>query len=114
MQEPLHVRVLVDVHMGSVGGIAAHADGGGMVTCGADGTLRLWGLKQDLKSGQGGAGGGGGVTSVLLARRAFSSAQTCLAVAPVTVNKEMALAGVSWRVGVGEAIAAGLVFCLGW
>lgn len=67
-----------------------------MITCGADGTVRLWGLKQTLKAeGHISNKPGEGEGSVLLAKRAFSSAQTCLAVAPVSLNTEYSLAGVS-------------------
>uniref|UniRef100_A0A7S3VNY7 Cilia- and flagella-associated protein 43 n=1 Tax=Dunaliella tertiolecta TaxID=3047 RepID=A0A7S3VNY7_DUNTE len=97
---PQDVRVLVDSHVGRVAGLVAHSDGSGMVSCGADGTVRLWGLRESRDSKAQSV-----LSTQLLARRAFSSAQTCLAVAPVTVNSEMALVGVGSETGVLRLLA---------
>jgi len=70
---------LSEAHSGTVSGLSPHPSrGGAVLSCGHDGSLRLW----DLQRGAGGA--------CLEARRTFSSAQTAIAACP---KREMVAVG---------------------
>ncbi|KAJ9513910.1 hypothetical protein QJQ45_020990 [Haematococcus lacustris] len=62
-------QVLVDAHVGPVTAMVPHPLGYGLLSCGLDGTLRVWAVDSLLR---------------LVAKRAFPSALTSLATAPLS------------------------------
>ncbi|KAJ9514055.1 hypothetical protein QJQ45_021148 [Haematococcus lacustris] len=67
--EPPAEQVLVDAHVGPVTAMVPHPLGYGLLSCGLDGTLRVWAVDSLLR---------------LVAKRAFPSALTSLATAPLS------------------------------